>query len=106
MRASMRIARYFAALLGLATIGFAAGDLASHPNVPGTLGLLALIAAIAFLVSYLFRSQGGRDRAASEPEPPKARERARKPRAETVWAGWEAEEAQVAREQRRERRRR
>ena len=104
----MRIARNFAALVALATVGFAVGDFASHPNPLGAIGLLVLIGVFGFLLSYLFRTDGRRRpqaRPAPEPEPePRSEPRRRQPRA--VWsAGWDAEEAQIAREQRRERRR-
>ncbi len=100
----MQIARSIAALVGLGTIGFALGDFASHPNPLGALALLALMAAIAFLLSFLFRPartpRAGAPAAIEEP-----RERPGRARSTPVWSGWEAQEAQTAREQRRERRR-
>ncbi len=101
----MRIARNFAALVALATVGFAVGDFATHPNPLGALGLLALIAVFAFLLSYLFRPAGARRAKLTPAEPERTRERAVRTKPETVWTGWGAEEAQVAREQRRPRRR-
>ena len=103
----MRIARNFAALVALATVGFAVGDFATDPSALGAVGLLALIAVFAFLLAYLFRPQGSRERPPA-PEPPREPDPEPRRRAtpQTVWTGWGAEEAQVAREQRRERRRR
>jgi hypothetical protein len=94
----MRVARYLALLVGLATVGFAVGDWASHPNFLGVVGLVLLIVVFSLLLGYLFRP----DPASKErPEPP--REPApQTPKARHVWAeGWNAEEAQAARERRR-----
>ncbi|MEJ7894570.1 MAG: hypothetical protein WKF94_18210 [Solirubrobacteraceae bacterium] len=98
----MRIARNIAALVALGTVGFAAGDFATHPNALGALGLIALLAAFGFLLSHLFRPARA-PKPASEPKPPREREERKRPA--PVWSGWDAEEAQVAREQRREHRR-
>lgn len=100
----MRAARTIAAFVALATVAFAVGDLASHPNALGAIGILLLIAAFAFLLAYLFRPEKAPAERTPEPDPePEPRRRA-KP--EGVWSqGWDAGEADVAREQRRRRRR-
>ena len=96
----MRIARNLAALVALATVGFAVGDFASHPNALGAVGIMLVIAAFAFLLSYLYRPAPD---ARSRPEPPPAA-KPRAPKSKHVWAeGWNAEEARAARERRRER---
>jgi hypothetical protein len=98
----MRIARYFALLVGLGTVGFAVGDWASHPNVLGVVGLVLLIVACSLLLAYLFRPDPAlRERPEPRPDP-----KPRAPRAEShVWAaGWDAGEARAARERRSERR--
>jgi hypothetical protein len=93
----VRVARNIAALVALATIGFAVGDFASHPNALGAVGIMLVIAAFAFLLSYLFRPHGRRDAPEPPPDP-----KPRAPRKEHVWsAGWDASEAQAARERRR-----
>lgn len=105
----MRAVRTVAAVVALATVAFAVGDLASHPNPLGALGVLVLIAAFAALLSVLFRREprvpGHRRRGAEPPPEPEpdtvvASPRRRRPR-ETVWAGWDASEAEQARERRR-----
>jgi hypothetical protein len=101
----MRIARNIAAVVALATIGFAVGDFASHPNALGAIGLLLLIAVFAFLLSYLFRTRVEPEAKPDTPPAPAA-DPPKRTRAETVWTGWNAEEAEVARQERRERRRR
>ena len=94
----MRVARNLAALVALATIGFAVGDFASHPNALGAIGIVLVIAAFAFLLAYLFRPDPS---ARTRPEPP-PEPKPRAPRKEHVWAeGWDAREAQEARERRR-----
>ena len=100
----MRIVRNLAAVVALATVAFAVGDFASHPNAVGAVGLLALIAAFAFLLSYLFRPEGGRARE-EKPEPvrPEPRRRQSPRTGDGVWSGWDASEADAARERRRER---
>jgi hypothetical protein len=95
----MRVARYLALLVGLATVGFAVGDWASHPNWLGVIGLILLIVVCSLLLGYLFRP----DPAARErPEPPREPKPPRERKQAHVWAeGWNAEEAQAARERRR-----
>jgi hypothetical protein len=95
----MRVARYLALLVGLATVGFAVGDWASHPNFVGAVGLVLLIVVFSLLLGYLFRP----DPALKERrEPPRERKPQAAPKASHVWAeGWNAEEAQAARERRR-----
>ncbi len=100
----MRIARYLAVLVALATVGLALGDLASDPSPLGAIGLLVLLAVFGFLLAYLFRPERA-PRPAAEPEPEPEPEAPRRKKPEPVWSGWNAEEAQVARDQRRERRR-
>jgi hypothetical protein len=96
----VRVARNIAALVALATVGFAVGDFASHPNAPGAVGILLLIVIFALLIAYLFRPQGDRVKPPPKPEP----ERRLKPKApEPVWSGWDASEARSARERRHER---
>ncbi len=51
----MRVLTNFAALVAVGTIGFAVGDFASHPNALGAVGLILLIAAFMFLLSFLHR---------------------------------------------------
>ncbi len=94
----MRIARYLAVLVALATVGLALGDLASDPSPLGAIALLVLIAVFGFLLAYLFRPERA-PRPAAEPEPEPEAPRRKKP--EPVWSGWNAEEAKVARERRR-----
>ncbi|MEA2123553.1 MAG: hypothetical protein QOI80_335 [Solirubrobacteraceae bacterium] len=93
------MARNFAALVALATVGFAVGDFAGHPNAVGAIGIMLMIAVFAFLLAYLFRPTG--ERPAKAPKPPTEPKR-RAPK-ESVWSGWDAEEARAARERRRER---
>ena len=96
----MRIARYLAVLIALATVGLVLGDLASDPSPVGAIGLLVLIAVFGFLLAYLFRPERApRPAPEAEPEPP--RETPRRKKAEPVWSGWNAEEAKAARERRR-----
>jgi hypothetical protein len=96
----MRIARYFAVLVALATVGLALGDLASDPSPLGAILLLVLMAVFGFLLSYLFRSdREGRPAPEAEPEP--APEPRRPKKNEPVWSGWDADEAKAARERRR-----
>ena len=95
----MRAARYLALLLTLATVGFAVGDWASHPNWLGIIGIGLLIVVCSLLLGYLFRP----DPAARErPAPPREPEPRAPKKPQHVWAeGWNAEEAQAARERRR-----
>ena len=103
----MRIVRYIAALVGLATIGFAVGDFASHPNALGAVGLVVLVGVVTFLLSHLFRPARATAPATATPaaDPPPRKRRERAPD-QPVWSGWSGEEAQVARQARRERNRR
>ena len=95
----MRVARYLALLVALATVGFAVGDWASHPNFVGVIGLGLLIVACSLLLGYLFRPDAA---ARSRPEPPREpRPQAPKPKTHVWTEGWNAEEAQAARERRR-----
>jgi hypothetical protein len=94
----VRVARNIAALVALATVGFAVGDFASDPNALGAVGIMLLIAVFALLLAYLFRPAGERQAPKPRPEPQRAR-----PKAEPVWSGWDAQEAEAARERRRER---
>ena len=96
----MRIARYLAVLVALATVGLVLGDLASDPSPVGAIGLLVLIAVFGFLLSYLFRSDR-EGRAAPEREPEPEPEPRRPRQNQPVWSGWDAEEAKAARERRR-----
>jgi hypothetical protein len=97
----VRIARNLAALVALATVGFAVGDFASHPNALGAIGIMVVIAAFAFLLAYLYRPQGASKKKA--PRPPRER-KPQAPKASHVWAeGWDADEARAARERRQER---
>ena len=93
----MRILRNIAVLVALATLGFAVGDWASHPNLLGVVGLMVLVLAFGFLLSVLFRP--AREREPRAPEEPRRR---RAPAAAV--AGWGAEEAVTARERRLEKR--
>ncbi|MGI8624205.1 MAG: hypothetical protein ACR2NB_12155 [Solirubrobacteraceae bacterium] len=68
----MRAVTNLAAFVALATVAFAAGDWASHPNALGAVGLVLLLAAFGFLLSFLYRSSGERVAAADRP----AKERA------------------------------
>jgi hypothetical protein len=93
----MRVARYLALLVALATVGFAVGDFASHPNFVGAIGLVLLIIVCSVLLGYLFRPD---PTARTRPEPPREPKPPKRP--QHVWAeGWNAEEAQAARERRR-----
>ncbi len=97
----MRFARYVALFVALATVGFAVGDWASHPNWLGLLGLAIVLVSFSLLLGYLFRPDpSARLRPKPRPEPePQA------PKEKHVWAaGWDAGEARAARERRRERR--
>jgi hypothetical protein len=96
----MRVARYLALLVALATVGFAVGDFASHPNLVGGVGLVLLIVVCSVLLGYLFRPDPA---ARTRPEPPKKPKPPQAPKPQQhVWAeGWNAEEAQAARERRR-----
>lgn len=92
----MRVLTNFAALVALGTIGFAVGDLASHPNALGAVGVILLIAAFTFLLSCLHRPAPERAPAAlAKPESHERRRRSAAP------AGWDAAEAGVARSGRR-----
>jgi hypothetical protein len=94
----MRVARYLALLVALATVGFAVGDWASHPNFIGGFGLVVLIVLCSVLLGYLFRPDPA---ARTRPEPPRD-PAPRAAKTKHVWAeGWNAEEAQAARERRR-----
>ena len=98
----VRAIRTIAAFVALATVAFAVGDLASHPNPLGALGIVLLIAAFGFLLAYLFRP--AKAPAPPEPEPEPEPEPRRRSRPEGVWSeGWDASEAESARERRRRR---
>ncbi len=94
----MRTARTVAAFVALATVAFAVGDFASHPNPLGAVGILVLIALFAGLLGYLFRSPKTPP-PAPEPAPAPEPEPRRRASAAGVWSeGWDADEAQRARE--------
>ena len=96
----MRLLRVIAAFVALATVAFAVGDFASHPNAAGAVGLLVLIAVFALLLAYLFRPAREATERAPEPPPEEPRRRRSAPAA-GVWAeGWDAGEADRARERR------
>jgi competence ComEA-like helix-hairpin-helix protein len=63
----VRVATNICGLISLACVGFALGDWAAHPNALGMLGILALIAAFGFLLSFLYRP--GSARAPRAPAP-------------------------------------
>ncbi len=96
----MRALTNLAALVALATVGFAVGDWAGHINALGAVGILLLIAAFAFLLSFLYRPTrapaAARDgEGEREPEPRRRRERP------AGAASWDAAEAGLARSRRR-----
>lgn len=93
----MRVASNLAALVALGTLGFAVGDWASHPNALGAVGLVVLLAAFTFLLSFLYRP--ARERVTAAPAP--AQRPARGGIAPAAAGGWGAEEAQQARSRRR-----
>jgi hypothetical protein len=98
----MRLARYLALLVGLATVGFAVGDWASHPNFLGVVGLGLLIVVFSLLLGYLFRPDPALKERRDTPPERKPQTQKTPPKAAHVWAeGWNAEEAQAARDRRR-----
>ena len=99
LRQTMRIARNLAVLVALATVGFALGDWASHPNALGVLGILGAERLFA-LPAVVSHPAGARAAARGRRGPEGAQ--AREARGRVV--GLERGRGAVAREQRRERR--
>jgi hypothetical protein len=70
----LRILANLAAIAGLAALGLALGDFASHPNGLGAVGLMVLVVLLGIAFRQLYRLGGLASRRSApvsrEPEPP------------------------------------